>query len=516
MAWSGAFTASLDAPSKTTEWALRFIGHSNDYFLGAGRTVRMRGLIEIGEADVDIDAARVTPGRWSVNFGGWTMVINGDLRPVSVSAFRKGAIAELYMRRDGSNHERVAIGQLRSLSGGRGVWRLEFGDFVSAMTTRMSTLQGEMSFFHNAGITTEVTSGHAFSFGASPANRLYLDDVAVFEKDSNYDGLAYVTDNSGNTSYYRWSTKTTLTPPAGYLVVTSTGAWPATASLNALAVGDKVKSIARLQGRPDHVFSRVMMSTGSATQGQFDDYPKSWGMGLAWHPDMVDAADMGYWYSVWGTATGTYEVQLLFDDPSPSAIRSLIDSFLTVGMWPVFRQGRISWRVVQDPDDALAFTIAARIRDTDIISIESHDMYSPSQSVVYAKSGVLSSDSSGVTSTISFIVSNVKALPANDEIIRDASQIYRIDTPAQSVKAAADAARLRAWDLYTWEKLVLIVHERFAGLVAGDIVTVTSSFIYGWSEAAGQTYRQRRGMILGNRWQPGRSRCILTIGVIGK
>ena len=139
MSWGSAFLSSLDAPSKSIEYALRFIPSTNDYFLGAGSTITTSSLINIGAASVTIDNARVTPQRWSVNFGGFTIQINGDLRPIDTSSFRKGMIAELFMRRNRQQPERIAIGQLRSLTGGRGVWRLEFGDFISAMTTRLST-----------------------------------------------------------------------------------------------------------------------------------------------------------------------------------------------------------------------------------------------------------------------------------------------------------------------------------------------------------------------------------------
>jgi len=110
----------------------------------------------------------------------------------------------------------------------------------------------------------------------------------------------------------------------------------------------------------------------------------------------------------------------------------------------------------------------------------------------------------------------VQALPANDEISRDNKLIYRIDTPTQSGKATVDLARMAPWDQYTYEELTLIVKEKFAGLVAGDIIAITSSYIYGFNEATGKTYLGRRAMILGVRWLPNRSRCILSIGVLSK
>ena len=514
MTWGSGFVNSLDLPSKTTEYALRFIGHSNDYFLGAGATVRSGGLINIGTAEVTIDNARITPQRWSVNFGGFSIAINGDLRPIDVSAFRKGAIAELYMRRDGVSPERVAIGQLRAVSGVRGVWRLEFGDFISAMTSRLSTKKDELNFYYNAGKSTTVSTNYNFS---SDPN-LYLADITIFEKDTNFDGMILVTDAHGRSEYYKWSSKTTTSAPAGYLTISSTGSWPSTSTtLTTLQSGDKVVSLTRLQGKPHNVFARTLMSTGNTVkQGSFDDYPQSWGVGINFNPNLINAQDMGLWYDAYKTASGSHEVQFVIDAPQPSGIRYLLDQFLSMGMWPVFRQGRISWRVCQDPENALNVTISSHIKDEDIIAIESHSIYSPSQSVVYAKSSIVTSSSGGTELTTSVDVSNVKALPANDEITRDHKLIYRIDSPAQSGKATVDLGRLAPWDQYTYEELTLAVHERYAGLVAGDIIAITSSYIYGFKEAAGKTYRGRRGMILGVRWLPSRSRCILSIGILSK
>ena len=512
MSWSNVFVKSLDLPSKTVEYALRFIGHSNDYFLGAGATVRQSGLVNIGAAEVTIDNARVTPQRWSVNFGGFTITINGDIRPIDTSAFRKGSIAELYMRRNGVS-ERVAIGQLRSLSGVRGVWRLEFGDFISALTSRMSTKKDELNFYYNAGTIATITVNYNFSSDV----KLYLDDITSFEKDTNFDGMAFVTNAAGRSEYYKWSSKTTTSAPAGYLTISSTGSWPSTSStLTTLQSGDKVVSIVRLQGRADNVFARTLMSTGNATQGTYDDYPKSWGVGINWNPTLINNQDMSLWYDAYKTASGLHEIQLVIDTPQSSGIRYLIDNFLSIGMWPVFRQGRISWRACQDPDLALNTTVSAHIKNNDIISIESHSIYSSSQSVVYAKSTIVTSSSAGNEVKSSVDISNVQALPANDEISRDNKLIYRIDTPTQSGKATVDLARMAPWDQYTYEELTLIVKEKFAGLVAGDIIAITSNYIYGFNEATGKTYLGRRAMILGVRWLPNRSRCILSIGVLSK
>jgi len=112
MGWSQQFIDTLDSGSKEIHYALNFLPPSNDYNLSQGDYVGMNTLVSIGSADVTIDSAQITPQRWSVNLGGFTVTINGDLRPLNGgSSFKRGAVAELIMIRDGIQN-RVCIGQL--------------------------------------------------------------------------------------------------------------------------------------------------------------------------------------------------------------------------------------------------------------------------------------------------------------------------------------------------------------------------------------------------------------------
>ena len=91
--------------------------------------------------------------------------------------------------------------------------------------------------------------------------------------------------------------------------------------------------------------------------------------------------------------------------------------------------------------------------------------------------------------------------------------IYRSDTPNQPIKAVADLNRMARWDLDPYEELSITVTEKHCLLTAGDIVEISSMYIYGLTESAGDTYSNRRGMILGVRWNPAQSNVNLTIGV---
>ena len=108
----------------------------------------------------------------------------------------------------------------------------------------------------------------------------------------------------------------------------------------------------------------------------------------------------------------------------------------------------------------------------------------------------------------------VRSLPADAEILRDLALVYRIDNPNQKTKADLDNARLHPWDSKPFEQLELTVTEKHCLLCAGDIVEISSNYIYGLQSAIGSTYSNRRAMILGVRWNPSQSTVNLSLGIL--
>lgn len=510
MAWTQIFIDSLDSPSTEIHYALKFLPPSNDYSFGQGDYVGMNTIVHIGNADVTIDTVQVTPQRWSVNFGGFTLRINGDLRPLLSSSFRKGAVAELIMFRNGMRM-RVCVGQLRSITGGRGVWTVQFVDFLTLMRSRLTTKINESAFWFNAGKTAKVT----VNFNFSSSTRLYLDDITMFEKETGQNGKIKVEHvSSGAIDYWTWSSKTTTSAPAGYLTIATTGNYPNTGlAITTLSINDVATSIARLRGRPDYVFARLVMSTGQGTQGAFDDYPASWGLGVEWNPSLFNLQSLNEYYNtVWKTATGTHEIELNIEQAGN--IGSFLDAVLKMGMWPVWRQNELSWRVCQNPNQASYFAVVDHISDIDIISIDSHELYASSQSAVFSKSTItVYNSASSQSEKISFSGQSIATLPADLEIQRDLSLVYRVDSPTQPNQADADLARMRRWDVEPYEQLSITVTERHCMLTAGDIVEISSNYIYGLRSSAGSTYSNQRAMVLGVRWNPTRSNVNLTLGI---
>ena len=510
MPWTQSFLRTLDRPAKVISYALKFLQPSADYNLSQGDLISMNTEIALADADVTIDSVQITPQRWSVNFGGFTIRIVGDLRPVLNKSFRRGAVAELIMVRDGIRN-RVCIGQLRNITGGRGVWRLEFVDFLTLMQSRLTGNPIETQFWYYAGKTAKVTQ----NFNMSSSANLHLDDITIFEKETGQNGMIKVEDvSTGGIDFYTWSSKTSTSGTAGFLTIAATGRYPSTGSITTLSINDVVTSIVRLRGRPDYVFARLVMSTGQGTQGLFDDYPASWALGVAFNPNLFSVQNLNTYYNeTWATSTGTHEIELLIEDAGN--IQTFLSAVLNMGMWPVWDQNQLSWRVCQNPNQASWFSVRDHITDRDIISIDSHTLYSPSQSSVFNSSTINTfNNTTGLNQDVTFSGISIPVLPTSGDISRDLRLVYRVDSPIQPTQANADLTRMRRWDAEPYEELNLTVTEKHCLLTAGDIIEISSMYIYGLREGAGDTYSNRRAMILGVRWNPSQSNVNLTIGVM--
>jgi hypothetical protein len=513
MAWTQSFTDSLDKPAKVISYVLKFLASSKDYNLSPNADqISMSTEIALANADVTIDSVQITPQRWSVNFGGFTVTVAGDLRPL-MDFPRRGAVAELHMIRNGLRN-RVCIGQLRGITGGRGVWRLEFADFLTLMQTRLTSKATESQFWHYAGKTAKVTQ----NFNMSSSANLYVDDITIFEKETGQNGIIKIEHlSTGGIDYYTWSSKTSTSGTAGYLTIAATGKYPSTGSITVLAINDVVTSLARLRGRPDYVFARLVMSTGDGTQGAFDDYPASWALGVKFNPNLFNLQNLNKYYNVaWATSSGTHEIELIIEEPGN--ITNFLNAVLNMGMWPVWDQNQLSWRVCQNPNKANWFTVRDHITDRDIISIDSHTLYSPTQSAVYSRSTIRTyNNTTGLVQDVSSSGNSIPILPTSTELSRDLRLVYRVDSPIQPTQATTDLSRLRRWDAEPYEELNLTVTEKHCRLTAGDIVEISSIYIYGLREGQagfGGTYSNRRAMILGVRWNPAQSNVNLSIGVM--
>lgn len=511
MTWSPDFTAALSAPSITATYRLRFWKPTTN---AVGESVNIYsdfGALRIGAEGPQVRGTAVIPSRWSVSFGGFDLPLVGDLRPYK-DYIKRGSLAILEAKIVGlSNYETIALGQLNQISGFRGVYRANFKDILSAFQSRIdarySTTLNYARLFFTAGVSTTVTSN--WTVGTTTLN---VSDASIFEKQTSIDGVVFVTPAGGGDPFYmRWSSVNTVAKTI--TLTTGTADHPSTASASNLAVGDLVQNCVRILGTPYSFLGRIVTSTGTGTNGPDDSLPTNWTTGAAIPVAMYDRNDAEAQRAYLKPSTGTfYRWDFVRKEPLQNGIRDIITTLANVGQWPVFRQDSFSWRGCTDPTGEFGQLppIAASIQDSDIIEIESHIMQDPSLQATFPSTKLIY-DVTGNAETLS--QSPSFTLPTQGQIVRDMGDIYDPSGNNQEKMAEGDISRMRVWDVYHWSRLTLRVSLRFATLVAGDVVRITSNYLYDMSTPPDRTYVNKAGMIISTEYNISGRFCVIVVAI---
>lgn len=526
MSWNRDFLGALSSSSISLEWALQFVNVANH--LGQEYTIYSnRGQPQIDTSGISIAGSRVIPQRWNVSFGGFSVQIVGDLRKC-LPYIRKGQIAALYCRIIGStDFERIAIGQLDTLSGFRGRFQMNFRDLLSALQNSLDTRAGtafstsdppRFNLFYEVGQSVNITHTLATSH-----TTLQVSSNTVFKKHSGTAsipsrGMIKITPTSGDEYFVFWTGTSGSTDITGISNVTNRGGSRASATTG---VGSTATYIAFAENQPWDILGSIITSTGTAAaNGPLDIFPREWSVGGYISNDLFDFADTSKQASyIKRSDNGVYEWGLAIESPLTNGIRSIVDIGILSGQWPVFRQGKISWRGCSDPDEVdseiSGGAPVAQIGDQDIIEILSHDFYNPDITNIYRTTRIVYNQAgSGKFSGGVYDGDRVDTLPALATIRRDNNLYYLHDRGGvdnSETMALGDLRRMRRWDLYISERLVLRVSLKLAGLVAGDVVEISSRYLYGLLEPQNRTFRGKRAMVTACDFDFDNQRCSLTL-----
>ena len=509
MSWSSDFVAALSAPSITPLYRLRFWKPSTNA-VGEDVTIYSdRGPLRIGASGPRVQGTSVIPSRWSVSFGGFDVELVGDLRPYK-DQFNRGSLVILECTFLGlSSFEVIALGQLDRISGARGVYRAVFKDILSAFQSRIDTRYSTSLEYNKLFFTTALfaTCAHTWVVGQTT---LQVSDASIFEKMISLDGVIYCVPSSGDPFYMRWSSADTT---ANTLTLTSgTASHPSAVSASNLGVGDKIYNAVRIRGTPYSFLARIVTSTGTGTNGPFDSMPANWTTGAAIPAAMYDSTDAQATSAYLKPTSGNYYVwDYVANAPLSNGIRSILDQLANVGQWPVFRQNSFSWRGCTDPTGQFTNMppVVLTIRDADIIEIVSHVMHDPSLSAVYASTRLYHD---AARNSVIVNQTSVQTLPSQGQIVRDMSAIYD-PTGNTELMAGGDLNRMKIWDLYQWSRLTLRVRMSMAVLVAGDVVRITSKYLYDLSTEADRTYSARGGMIISTEYNISGRFCVIVVAI---
>jgi len=516
MSWDLEFVGQLNNSHISTRYRLSFIGVLN----ALGRPFDIyddSGSIQIASRSIRIAGTRITPQRWSVSFGGFSLDISGDIREI-LPQMRRGQIAILSVSLNGTGYKNLAVGSLDTLQGQRGLFTLGFKDLLSTLQNSLDTRAGtafsdsdppHFSLFYEVGQTTTSTS----VFGAS-ATTLNLTDASFFKKGGTKGIVKCINDGAGGGNeefYIFWegSTSTTLT-------TCSTAEYGNTSRVS-LVSGSTVRYCAWLEGTPYEIIGSILTSTGNGTNGELDLYPVEWSVGGKIPKELFDISDAKRGSKeIKRSDSENYDLGIAIESPLNNGLRYIVDLLLTVGIFPVYRQDAISIRACTDPEGVETRQtpdLRAQISDYDIIDLISHEFFSTDIANIYRTTYIKYNFQNVYYSGGKYNSSRVDSLPALKEIERDFSQYYLANPDNRQSQALGDLRRLRVWDLYISEKIVIRLPLRFATLVAGDVVTLTSSYIEHLYDPIDPIYIGRYCLVLGCDYSIDDQECIVTLGI---
>ena len=518
MSWDLEFVGSLNRSSLYVRYRLEFVGVLNS--LGEPFSVEDdAGNIQIARGSVRITGSRVIPQRWSVSFGGFSLQLSGDIRSI-LPKMRRGQIAVLQCSINRGGFRNLAIGSLDTISGQRGLFSLGFKDLLSALQTSLDTRAGTVfsdtdpprfSLFYKVGRTTTST-GSDFSDTDVTLN---LTDASFFQKQTGSKGIAKCINDGtggGNEEFYIFWTGSTSTSLTGITTANYNNTTRVT-----LKTGSTVRYCAWLQGEPYEILASILTSTGTGNNGEFDVYPDEWTIGGKIDKQIFDVSDAKRASKEITRSTGAdYDIGFAVESPLSNGLRSIVDIFLTVGIFPVYRQDSISIRACTDPEGIETRKtpdLRAEISDFDIIDVLQHDFFSPDIANIYRTTYIKYNFTNVYFSGGVYNGSRVDSLPALSEIERDFSLYYLADPDNRQSQALQDLRRLRVWDLYISERLSVRLPLRFATLVAGDIVTFRSNYVEHLYDTVDPIYKGRYCMVLGCDYSIDAQECTVTLGI---
>ena len=510
MSWDLSFIGQLNSSVLSVNYKLEFVGVLNS--LGRPFTIYSgRGDLQIARGSINIQGTSIIPQRWSVSLGGFSLQLSGDIRH-ALPQIRKGQLAVLKCSLNSGNYYTIATGQLRSLQGFRGRFTLGFVDLFTALQNSLDTRAGtilsdsdppKFSLFYEVGQETKTT----VELGLTDTT-LTVSDASFFKK-SGSKGIVLCT--SGSDEFYLFwtsSTSTTLT------VETSTYK---NKERVVLPVDSTVKYCAWLQGEVYEIIASILSSTGTGSNGDYDVYPVEWGIGGKLNHTVFDVEDAKRHNEDLNRSDGgSYKVGIAIESPLQDGFSYLLTIFSIVGIFPVYRQGKITIRAGTDPEGIETRRtplIRANIHDTQIISVLQHDFFSSDISTIYRTSTVNYADGDSYSSGGVYNDSRVDCLPASKQISRDFTDFYLTTSTTKKESALNDLRRLRIWDLYMSERVVIKVPLIYSGLVAGDIVTLRSELVEHLYDNMQPIHIGRYCMVLSNSFSLDSQECTLVLGI---
>ena len=351
MAWSTSFIAALSRTNQA-RFTMRRVptfsilpGTSGTLArsdVGSGYVAISPGTaVALSSQSLSIPSFAVSSSSWRVALG----TIDGG--QWASKALKRGAACEVKAVLDtGLMSERIILGQSRDVSGvgpqsivsGWGALSLA----ISRPQARVAPSTNDAMLFANCQEDGNALAlSHAFNFGHDTT--LQFASAPPFQRDTSSGvGAVLITPTSGSPYIvtYTGISGNNLTG------VSTTAAFGTTGS--SANSGDLVQEVCWIQRHPVDMARRILVSTGTGTNGIYDTLPESWGLGIPEHlVDIQGFTDVSTALNT-SLASGTYIVQTAATAPQGPALQWLQTELNRYGLWLCVRQGQISIRPALD------------------------------------------------------------------------------------------------------------------------------------------------------------------------
>lgn len=401
--------------------------------------------------------------------------------------------------------EVIERGMIDNITHDGDTWWVQCRSMLDVLRTRYVDVKGGSiaQFFEDAGESTTLTA----RFDGNSGDDIDVSSLNHFKKD-NRSGAVGVAKIEGDSSTNRpawWFVYSAKSAASGSGSLTASGKkdWFGQDSTGVYPPGTKVYHHPVATGKPWNLFARFVRSSGAEETDGFDTMPKEWGAFLPL--SMVDSGDilsMNDHPALYDRSTDPdSDISPKWTPfvlaPVDNMLRFLEEGLGQFNMWPVVLGDQLSVRMAYDyryfdPD------IVDTIDDDWIVSLDGHDLYHPDVDVEYKRVGGAYSAAGDLYSLAGndpisrpWLERYEKTISANGLTVDDGTGSTTENSPDSKTcweagtAVAQEDARTLTTAAHTWytriPEYVKITTRtlRYAPLVPGDLVSVTSAHIIG-------------------------------------
>lgn len=286
---------------------------------------------------------------FAVSSSTWRFALCGiDAGRWAVDALPRGAACEVEATAAGvALPERIILGQARDVSGigpqsivsGWGALSL----VISRPEARVAPTQNDAALFANCQASGNALAlSHSFNFGHDTT--LQFASAPPFERETARPGAVLITPTSGEPFIvtYTGVSGNDLTGVSTSAIFGTDGSG---ATVNS---GDIVQEVCFINRHPVDMARRILVSTGTGTNGTHDTLPESWGLGIP--ETLIDVQGFTDTSTALNAslASGSYVLHTVSTTPQGPALQWLQTELARYGLWLCVRQGDISIRPALD------------------------------------------------------------------------------------------------------------------------------------------------------------------------